>query len=80
MGFPLSAGSAPSSSIRATVARLWFEEEYVPVVDMLAEADMLGDGTETDAYLRAKERYRLMRTHEWSEDILARVREDEHRH
>ena len=41
-------------------------------------AEMLGDGTETDAYLRvSKERYRLMRTHEWSEDVLARVRADE---
>jgi hypothetical protein len=25
----------------------------------------------------AGQRYRLMRTHEWSEDILARVREDD---
>ena len=65
---------------RASAARLWFDEEYEPVVEMLREADMLGDGTETDAYLRvSKERYRLMRTHEWSEDVLARVREDERR-
>jgi hypothetical protein len=50
------------------------------VVEMLREAEMLGDGTETDAYLRvSKERYRLMRTHEWSEDVLARVRADEAR-
>jgi hypothetical protein len=63
---------------RATAARLWFDEEYVPVVEMLREADMLGSGTETDAYMRVSgQRYRLMRTHEWSEDVLARVREDE---
>ena len=63
---------------RGAAARLWFDEEYEPVVEMLREAEMLGDGTETDAYLRvSKERYRLMRTHEWSEDVLARVREDE---
>jgi hypothetical protein len=63
---------------RATTARTWFDEEYVPVVEMLREADMIGDGTETDAYLRVSgQRYRLMRTHEWSEDVLARVREDE---
>jgi len=63
---------------RATAARLWFDEEYVPVVEMLREADMLGSGTETDAYMRVSgQRYRLMRTHEWSEDILARVREEE---
>ena len=45
---------------------------------MLREADMIGDGTETDAYLRvSKQRYRLMRTHDWSEYVLARVREGE---
>ena len=62
---------------RATAARRWFDEEYSPVVEMLREADMIGTGTEADAYLRvARQRYRLMRTHEWSEDVLARVRED----
>jgi hypothetical protein len=63
---------------RPTAARLWFDEEYVPVVEMLKEAHMVGDGTETDAYLRvSRERYLLMRTHEWNEDILERVRADE---
>jgi hypothetical protein len=48
------------------------------VVEMLREADMIGDGTETDAYLRVSaQRYRLMRTHDWTEDVLARVRADE---
>ena len=33
--------------------------------------------TETDAYMRiVGQRYRLMRTHEWSEEILARLREE----
>jgi hypothetical protein len=60
---------------RPTVARLWFDEEYVPVVEMLAEAGMIQGGTETDAYLSvAEERYRLLRTHEWSPDVLARLR------
>jgi len=63
---------------RPTAARLWFDEEYVPVVETLKEAHMIGDGTETDAYLRvSRERYLLMRTHEWNEDILERVRADE---
>ena len=63
---------------RRRVAREWFEREYRPVVAMLREADMLGDGTETDAYLRvANERYRLLRTHEWSEEVLSRLREAE---
>ena len=40
-----------------------------------ATADLIGDGTETDAYMRvADERYRLLRTHEWSDEVLARVR------
>jgi hypothetical protein len=61
---------------RGRVARAWFEREYKPVVTMLREAEMIGNGTETDAYMRvANERYRLLRTHEWSEDVLARLRE-----
>ena len=45
---------------------------------MLREADMIGDGTETDAYLRvSKLALSPMRTHDWSEDVLARVRADE---
>jgi hypothetical protein len=63
---------------RRTAARLWFDEEYVPVVDMLRDAGMIGEGTETDAFMRvAAQRYSVMRTHEWSEEILARVRDEE---
>jgi hypothetical protein len=61
---------------RRAGARRWFEEEFEPVVAMLREADLLGSGTPADAYLRiAGQRYRLMRTHEWSEEILTRLRE-----
>jgi hypothetical protein len=61
---------------RREVAQRWFAEEYVPVVRMLKEAHLLGTGTETDAYLRvARERYRLMRTHEWNDDVIRRLRE-----
>jgi hypothetical protein len=61
---------------RAHVARVWFEREYAPVVEMLREAGMLGSGTEADGYMRvSEERYRLLRTHDWSEDVLARLRE-----
>jgi hypothetical protein len=36
----------------------------------------IGDGTETEAYMRiVGQRYRMMRTHEWNEEILARLRE-----
>jgi hypothetical protein len=42
---------------------------------MLREADLLGDGTEAEAYMRvAAERYRLILTHEWSDDIIRRLR------
>jgi hypothetical protein len=62
---------------RPTAARMWFDEEYVPVVDMLRAADMIGAGTETEAYIRVvAHRYRMMRTHDWNEDILARLREE----
>jgi hypothetical protein len=60
---------------REEVARRWFTEEYEPVVAMMREADLVGRGTEAEAYLRvARERYRLIRAHEWSEEILARLR------
>jgi hypothetical protein len=59
---------------RPTVAQLWLDEEYRPVVALLREAGLLGSGTETDAYMRvADERYRLLRTHEWSRDVVNRV-------
>ena len=60
---------------RAEIARRWFTDEYTPVVKMLREADLLGDGTEAEAYMRvAAERYRLILTHEWSDDIIRRLR------
>jgi hypothetical protein len=61
---------------RAAVARRWFEEEYEPVVAILREADLVGRReTETDAYLRlSSDRYRLMRTHTWSDKAIERVR------
>ncbi|MBI5106700.1 MAG: chromosome partitioning protein ParB, partial [Solirubrobacterales bacterium] len=61
---------------RREAARRWYEEEYVPAVALLRDAGMLPDGDcgETDAYLRVgAERYRLLRTHEWSEEVLERL-------
>lgn len=61
---------------REETARLWLETEYRPVVQMLREAGMVGRATETEAYLRvAAERYRLLRTHSWSEEVLHRLLE-----
>ena len=61
---------------RDEVAEDWFEDEYRPVVAMLKEADLIGQGTETDAYLRVSaERFRLLLTHEWSDDVITRLAE-----
>jgi hypothetical protein len=61
---------------REQVARRWFAEEYEPVVAILREAELIGRReTETDAYLRlSDERYRIMRTQEWSDEAIERVR------
>jgi hypothetical protein len=60
---------------RATVARRWYEEEYLPVVRMLRQADMFGEQTEAETYLWvAAERYRLIRTHRWDDEIIAALR------
>jgi hypothetical protein len=60
---------------RAEIARRWLSEEYLPVVRLLRSADLIGDRTEAEAYLRiASERYRLMRTHEWSDEVIQQLR------
>jgi hypothetical protein len=42
---------------------------------MLRGADMIGSRTEAEAYMRiASERYRLIRTHEWNDEIIERLR------
>ena len=59
---------------RRETAYQWLEEEYRPVVAMLREADLIGARTETEAYLRvSSERYRLLRTHRWDEDVIRRL-------
>ena len=62
---------------RDEVAACWLEDEYRPVVAMLREAGLIADGTETDSYMRVVgERYRLMRTHEWNDEIIERLRSE----
>lgn len=57
---------------RGEVARRWYREEYLPVVRMIRDADLVGDRTETEAYLHVSgDRYRLMRTHRWDDDVIA---------
>ena len=60
---------------REEVADTWFREEYEPVVEMLREADLIRRGTETEAYIRvATLRYLLLRTHEWDDEVIERLR------
>jgi hypothetical protein len=62
---------------RDEVARRWFDDEYVPVVELLREADLIGKRTETDAYMKvAGLRYMLLRTHSWDERVIERLREE----
>ena len=63
---------------RAGVARAWFDEEFAPVVRLLREANLVGEGeTEADAYVRlGGQRYRLMRTTAWDDGVIARLRRD----
>jgi hypothetical protein len=60
---------------RVQVALRWFEEDYRPIVASLHDCDLIVDGqTETEAYIEVvTQRYELMRTHEWSEEILSEI-------
>ncbi len=60
---------------RRETAEAWYREEYVPVVEMLREAGLANDGNETDAYAAVVSlRYLLLRTHEWDDEVLDRLR------
>jgi hypothetical protein len=75
-GFRHMHGSGEHLS-REEVAQRWLEDEFRPVVKMLGEADLIGTGTDADAYMRvASERYRLMRTHDWNDAVIERLRRE----
>src|SRR6516165_1705863 len=60
---------------RAVVARRWYSEEFTPVVRMLHAADLVGGCTDAEAYMGiARERYRLMRTHEWNDAVIEELK------
>lgn len=62
---------------RETVARRWYSEEFQPVVRMLEQADLIGGRTDAEAYLHlACQRYKLMRTHRWDDEVVDRLRAD----
>ena len=60
---------------KPTMAQRWFDEEYTPVLQMIDEAGVRGrDETGADAYLRvAGERYRLIREHEWNDEVMQKI-------
>lgn len=61
---------------RETIAQRWYAEEYLPVTRMLRDADLIGARTEAEAYLvLAGERYRLMRTHRWDDEVINELRQ-----
>jgi len=66
---------------REEIARLWYEEDFLPVVETLREGAFIGGSeTEGDAYMRVvTARYELLRTHQWSGDILDRLQGVERR-
>jgi hypothetical protein len=62
---------------REQVAERWFAEDYLPVVELLGEAGLLGRGTETEAYMRVSTlRYLLLRTHAWDDEVVERLRKE----
>ncbi|MEW2498969.1 chromosome partitioning protein ParB [Amycolatopsis sp. CA-161197] len=64
---------------RAKLAQRWFDEEFTPVTGMLRQADLVGDRTDAEAYLWvAAERYRLIRTHRWDDDVIEALRSRRH--
>ena len=66
---------------REEVARLWFEEEFVPVVETLRDGGFIRTAeSEGDAYMRfVGARYELLRTHEWSGEVIDRLQGVERR-
>jgi hypothetical protein len=60
---------------RSMIAQHWYADEYLPVVRMLRDADLIGDRTEAEAFLKvAAERYRLIQAHEWNDEVIDRLR------
>jgi hypothetical protein len=66
---------------REEVARLWYEDDFLPVVEALRAGEFIGSSeTDADAYMRVvTTRYELLRTHEWSGEVLDRLRGVERR-
>jgi hypothetical protein len=56
---------------RGEVARRWFDEIYAPQVELLREADLIGEDGETAAFMRVEsQRYLLLRSHAFADDAM----------
>jgi hypothetical protein len=60
---------------RADAAKRWYAEEFVPVVTMIRDGDLMEKGeTPADAYVRAAgERYSIFHDHVWNADVIAEL-------
>lgn len=73
-GFRLIQGLGEPRT-RREIAQAWFRDEYLPVLEDLREAELIGNSTQTDAYFRITcDRYMLLRTHDWDDGIIERLR------
>ena len=65
---------------RAHAAKRWYAEEFVPVVEMIQQGELMEKReTPADAYLRAAtERYSIFRNHAWSPDVIAELARQRH--
>jgi hypothetical protein len=66
---------------REEIARLWFEEDFSPVVETLRAGGFIRPAeSAADAYMRVvTARYELLRTHDWSDEVLDRLQGVERR-
>lgn len=60
---------------RKQAARRWYDEEFVPVTELIGEGELLEKGeTAADAYMRvAAERYAVFRNHAWNTEVIAEL-------
>lgn len=59
---------------RTVVAGRWYEEEFAPVIEMARAAGIMESSTDAEIYLFvACERYRLVRKHVWTPEIISEV-------
>ena len=61
--------------------RHWFAEEYEPVVELLraGRPDRTRRDGDRGVHALAADRYRVLRTHEWSDEVLEELRREERR-